>query len=49
MAVIEKVAETPLKAEIMLQINQKLLEKGVISKEVYEMAVSRIVSRPPGD
>ena len=47
MAVIEKVSETNIKAEIMLQINQKLLEKGVISKEVYETAVSRIVSQYP--
>lgn len=47
MAVIERVSETTLKAEIMLQISQKLLEKGVISKEVYETAVSRIVSPHP--
>ena len=49
MAVTENVAETTFNVKIMLQINKKLFEKGIISREIYEMAVSRIVSRPPGD
>lgn len=49
MAVIEKVDDTTSKDEIMLQINQKLFEKGVISKEVYEAAITEIVSRHLGD
>lgn len=38
-----------LKVEMMLQINQKLWESGVISKEVYEAARFRISSRHPED
>ena len=38
-----------LKVEMMLQINQKLWESGVISKEVYEAARFRIGSRHPED
>lgn len=49
MAIPEKVKEPTLKSEIMLQINKKLLEHGVISKETYETAITRIVSRHPGD
>lgn len=40
---------TDLKVEMMLQINQKLWESGVISQEVYEAARSRIGSRHPED
>ena len=38
-----------LKVEMMLQINQKLWESDVISKEVYEAARFRISSRHPED
>ena len=38
-----------LKVEMMLQINQKLWESGVISKEEYEAARFRIGSRHPED
>lgn len=41
--------KTALKVEIMLQINQKLLERGIISKETYEAAISKIVSKHPED
>ena len=40
---------TDLKVEMMLQINQKLWESGVISQEVYEAARFRIGSRHPED
>lgn len=39
--------ETALKSEIMLQINQRLLEVGLISKEIYEAAIPRIVYEHP--
>lgn len=33
-----------LKKEIMLQINQRLLDTGVISEEIYRQAKTKIVS-----
>lgn len=36
-----------LNVELMLQINQRLWERGVISKAVYEEASARISSRHP--
>lgn len=36
--------EATLKSEIMLQINQHLMENGLISKDIYEAAITRIVS-----
>ena len=49
MAISERAKEATLIVEIMLQINQNLLEQGIISKKVYEAAITRIVSRHPGD
>lgn len=40
--------EVVLKSEIMLQINQALLERGLISREVYDAAIAKIVSQHPG-
>jgi len=34
-----------LQKEIMLQVNQRLFESGIISKEVYEQAKVNIVAR----
>ena len=47
MYVTNKVSEAALKSEIMLQINQRLLERGVISREVYEAVVTKIVIGHP--
>lgn len=47
MATADHAKETTLTLEIMLQINQKLLERGMISKEIYEAASSKILSRHP--
>ena len=37
-------AETGLKQEIMLQINQRLFEKGMITKAMYDVAKIKIVN-----
>lgn len=37
-------SSNPLKQEIMLQINQRLFDKGVISQDVYEQAKIKLVS-----
>ena len=39
-----KCAEIALKQEIMLQINQRLFEKGIITKAVYDVAKIKIVN-----
>ena len=48
MDVTNNVTEATLISEIKLQINQKLLESGLISKEMYELAIARIVSEHTG-
>lgn len=47
MAVTGKAVDTTLNIEVMLQINQKLWEQGIISKETYETAITKIISRHP--
>lgn len=37
-------ALNPLKNEIKLQINQRLFERGIISREVYEQAKVKLIS-----
>lgn len=48
MAATDNELNTALKSEIMLQINQALLERGLISREVYDAATAQIVSQHPG-
>lgn len=48
MDVTNNVTEATLISEIKLQINQRLLESGLISKEMYELAIARIVSEHTG-
>lgn len=48
MATTDNRLELALKSEIMLQINQALLERGLISREVCDAAIAKIVSRHPG-
>jgi len=45
MSTVQDNAAVALKSEIMLLINQRLFEKGVISREVYEQAKIKIVNR----
>ena len=49
MDAVDNVAKATLETEIKLQINQRLLECGLISKEMYEAAIARIISECPGD
>lgn len=37
-------ADNLLKSEIMLQINQRLFEQGMITRELYEGAKTKLVS-----
>lgn len=48
MATTDNELNTALKSEIMLQINQALLERGLISREIYDAAIAKIVSQHPG-
>lgn len=47
MATTNDMFKVDLNVELMLQINQRLWERGVISKAVYEEASARISSRHP--
>lgn len=45
MSTVQNDPAVALKSEIMLLINQRIFERGVISKEVYEQAKIEIVNR----